>query len=103
MSELKRAVNSHHKLRDQGPYINYSLRIVGTTPDLASPSIVIECKTCDIKPLKALFKEKAKDKLYCGKSSRIFQLFRKNTPPKPASNLVYFRSDKDALNRRAAR
>jgi hypothetical protein len=99
--ELKKAVDSHPDLRDRAPYFTYSLHMVGTTPYSAIPSIVIVCKSTDVKPLRDLFRERAREKLYCGKQSKAFKLFKERPQPSPAFNLVYYRTDQVPLNRSA--
>ncbi|KAJ4296427.1 hypothetical protein N0V90_006472 [Kalmusia sp. IMI 367209] len=101
-SELRRAIDRHRELRDHARSINFHLYMVGTCPRSAEPSIVIVCRAAQFKKLRALFKEKAGEKLYCGKRSRVFEMFKKGPPAKPPFNLVYYRTDHETLKRKAA-
>ena len=101
-SELRRAIDRHRELRDHAPSIIFQLYMVGVCPESAVPSIVITCRTAQLKILRALFKEKAGEKLYCGKRSRVFELFKRDPPVQPPFNLVYYRTDHETLERKAA-
>jgi hypothetical protein len=101
-TELKRAIDRHRELRDHARSIDFLLRMVGTSPQSAEPSIVIVCRVAEYKKLRALFKEKAREKLYCGKRSRVFEMFKKDPPARPPFNLVYYRTGSETLRRQAA-
>lgn len=101
-TELRRAIDRHRELRDHARSINFHLRMVGICPQSAEPSIVIICGAGQFKQLRALFKEKAGEKLYCGKQSRVFEMFKKDPPARPPFNLVYYRTDRETLKRKAA-
>lgn len=101
-SELRRAIDRHRDLRDHAPSINFQLNMVGTCPQSAEPSIIIICREAQFKSLRALFKEKAGEKLYCGKRSKVFEMFKKEPPARPPFNLVYWRTERETLKRRAA-
>ncbi|ORY09859.1 hypothetical protein BCR34DRAFT_589058 [Clohesyomyces aquaticus] len=101
-TELRRAIDRHRELRDHARSINFHLRMVGICPRSAEPSIVIVCRAAQFKKLRALFKEKAGEKLYCGKRSRVFEMFKKDPLARPPFNLVYYRTDCETLKRKAA-
>jgi hypothetical protein len=101
-TELKRAIDRHRELRDHARSIDFLLRMVGTSPQSAVPSIVIVCRVTEYKNIRALFKEKAGEKLYCGKRSRVFEMFKKDLPARPPFNLVYYRTGSETLRRQAA-
>jgi hypothetical protein len=102
VTELKRAVDEHPQLRDRARFINYWLCMCGTGPSTATPSIVVFCEKAAVAQLRDLFKRKAKDRLYCGKNSKLYHMFKDHTPPRPPFNLVYYRTDSQPLNRRSA-
>lgn len=100
--ELKSEVDRHPELRDLA--IVYELRMVGTSPENAIPSIVIKClcEPKDIKSLQSLFKSRAQKQLHCGKSpsaswilspsaSRSWSPSSSRTLNIPPFALVYFR------------
>lgn len=100
--ELRKAIDRHRELRDHASSINFHLNMVGICPQSAEPSIVIVCRAAQFKKLRALFKEKAGEKLYCGKRSKVFEMFKKNPPARPPFKLVYYRTDRETLKRKAA-
>lgn len=100
--ELKSEVDRHPELRDLA--IGYELRMVGTNPGNAIPSIVIKCfcEPRDIKSLQSLFKSRAQKQLHCSKSpsaswilspsaSRSWSPSSSRTLNIPPFALVYFR------------
>ncbi|ORY13218.1 hypothetical protein BCR34DRAFT_600134 [Clohesyomyces aquaticus] len=102
--QLYQAMRDNKHLHHLASSIVFELHMVGTSPQTATPSIVILCESSNVRPLRALFKEKAREKLYCGRKSRVFQLFRKDPPlpPKPPFDLVYYRCDKAPVTQKAA-
>ncbi|KAH8724909.1 hypothetical protein GQ44DRAFT_242881 [Phaeosphaeriaceae sp. PMI808] len=100
--ELKKAIDRHRDLRDHAGSINFQLNMVGICPQSAVPSIVIMCREAQFKQLRALFKKKAGEKLYCGKRSKVFEMFKKDPPARAPFNLVYYRSEGEPVKRKAA-
>ncbi|KAI0126787.1 hypothetical protein BJ170DRAFT_596356 [Xylariales sp. AK1849] len=83
----------------------YSLEMAGTSPETARPSIVISCLKDDFKGLEALFDERIKERLYCGKKSFPFHLFRSrknNKSPVAPFQLVYYRTNDSPIVRMAS-
>lgn len=103
IEELKRTVDSDHNLKWAAETTNYSLFMVGTTPETAEPSIVITSKTADTKALRSLFKKKATDKLFCHTGSRIWRLFKQDRKPgRPPFRLVYRQTEENDIVRMAS-
>lgn len=102
VGELRKAVEADHDLRHRSRYINYAIRMVGTSPQTARPSIVVFCRTSDLKALQMLFQKRATDRLYCHRESHWFQLFKADAPSKPPFRLVYYQTDHDPLLRNAS-
>ncbi|KAH8763239.1 hypothetical protein F5883DRAFT_560181 [Diaporthe sp. PMI_573] len=103
MEELKKAVDSDPILSLYAESISYNPFMVGTTPETAEPSIVICSEKIHTKSLRALFKKKATDKLYCRTGSRIWRLFKQDRKPgRPPFRLVYRQTDADDIVRMAS-
>ncbi|KAF5012917.1 hypothetical protein FDECE_1051 [Fusarium decemcellulare] len=102
--ELMRAVVDHDELRLCGRHINYSLHMIGCSAETAVPSILIECRKCDLKSLRDLFNPRVTDRLYCRKESTWHKLFNSDTrPPKPPFQLVYLATDQHPTRRYAGK
>ncbi|KAF4471140.1 rna binding [Fusarium albosuccineum] len=85
--ELQHMVNRDAKLRDVAQRISYELRMVGTSPNEALPSIVIRCR-CDSKhmrTLQSLFGGRTQAMMHCGND------FFSQQGPIPPLKLVYFK------------
>ena len=102
VGELRRAVDAHSELRDRARFIVYDLRMVGTSLEVAVPSIIIRCKKSDSKSLRALFTERATDRLYCRKDSTWSRIFKDSDTPQPPFKLVYYQTDVSPIVRKAS-
>lgn len=104
--ELRRVIDEAKGL-EQSP-VNFQLRMVGVSPESATPSIVVTCRTSDCRPLYGLFRERATGRLYCHVQSKTFSLFkdfhlpklrRDSDAPRPPFTLVLYPTDHPDLNR----
>lgn len=102
IGELKRAVEEDHKLWAEGRFIDYDPRMVGESPDTATPSIVVKCKKSVLSRLRKIFKERASTRLHCRVGSRVIWLFKGRATPFPPFNLVFVTTIANPLERRAA-
>ncbi|KAF4436471.1 rna binding protein [Fusarium austroafricanum] len=101
--ELIRAVVDHPKLRSSGRYVTYSLHMIGTARDTATPHIVIGCRRCDLEALQDLFYNNAAQRLYCFKDSSWEKLFRSHTePPMPPFKLFFLHTSQAPVRRYAS-
>ncbi|KAK4112894.1 kinase-like protein [Canariomyces notabilis] len=99
-NELKRAVDEDPCVRDRACVISYSLLMTGKTPEEAEPSIVVTCFDRDFNALRALFKGRLQDRLYSGKKSKPYHLFRKEGVP--PLRLVFYQTPRGPITRAAA-
>ncbi|OCL12555.1 hypothetical protein AOQ84DRAFT_269584, partial [Glonium stellatum] len=102
IGHLKKAVDDHPELRDHARHIEYSSYMCGTTPSTAVSSIVVFCPQALVPRLRAHFNKKAMERLYCGKRSRFYNLFKSTYPARPPFHLVYFRTHGTPTKRKAA-
>lgn len=71
--KLKEIVDKDEVLRHRGKYIMYRLHMVGTTPQSAVPTIVVECMFEDQKRIRAAFKRHSPNNFYCYHESKKLQ------------------------------
>ncbi|KAL3960398.1 hypothetical protein ACCO45_005515 [Purpureocillium lilacinum] len=89
IGELKKAVEEDYEIRDEGRFIGYDPRMVGTSLETATPSIIVKCKKTILKRLRDRFKDRAADRLYCQVDSIRFRLFKGCETPFPPFKLVF--------------
>lgn len=110
--ELKKAIDSHRGLHHRSGDFRFMLRMVGTSPETATPSIIITCLNQDLKALRKLFGKKNAARLYCHVDSKLCSLFedlrvitrrRETNPPlptpRPPFTLVFYPTDHPQLLR----
>ncbi len=103
IGELHKAVDFHEILCDRADQVAYDLRMVGTSPETATPTIVVKCKKEDSRALRALFADCAHQRLNCTMDSDHPRRPRKtNSPSQPHFKLVIFSRDADPVTRLAA-
>lgn len=102
IGHLKKAVDDHPELRDYARHIDYASFMCGTTPSTAVSSIVVYCPQTLVPRLRVCFNKKAMERLYCGRRSRFYSLFKKTDPARPPFRLVYFRTSGTPTRRKAA-
>ncbi|RYP17563.1 hypothetical protein DL765_004452 [Monosporascus sp. GIB2] len=106
--EMEALVDRYLDLRELENRPVYTLRMVGTTPSTAFPSIVITCRDIDARALQDLFRSRAEDSLYIGGEStlsRVRGLFSGRggeEEPVPRLHLVYYRTRSVTVNRRGS-
>ncbi|KAK2589820.1 hypothetical protein QQS21_012500 [Conoideocrella luteorostrata] len=94
--ELKKAVDEHDTLRDRARFIDYDLRMVGSSALQAIPSILVKCNCRDMTKLRSLFNRTAGRRLYCyGSSSIRSRMFLDPPTAKPPFSLCYYPTDLD--------
>ncbi|KAH6982352.1 hypothetical protein BKA56DRAFT_616421 [Ilyonectria sp. MPI-CAGE-AT-0026] len=102
--QLQKTVNEDVKLRDKiKTAILYKLRMVGTTPVDAVPSVVIVWDDAKhIKSLKSLFSSRAQYSLHCGGKKPFSNRFGETQPRHiPPLKLVYVLHARGSINRMA--
>ncbi len=103
IGELHKAVDFHETLCDRADQVAYDLRMVGTSPETSTPTIVVKCKKEDAKALHALFDECAHQRLNCTMDSDHPRRARKtNSTPQPHFKVVIFSRDAEPVTRLAA-
>ncbi|RYP54212.1 hypothetical protein DL768_000991 [Monosporascus sp. mg162] len=106
--ELEVLVDRYLDLRELENRPVYTLRMVGTTPSTAFPSIVITCRDIDTRALQDLFRSRAEDSLYIGGESTLSRLRGLlagrggGEEPVPRLHLVYYRTRTATVNRRGS-
>lgn len=103
--QLQKTVNEDVKLRDKiKTAILYKLRMVGTTPVDAVPSVVIVWDDAKhIKSLKSLFSSRAQYSLHCGGKKPFSNPFSETQPRHiPPLKLVYVLHSRGSINRMAS-
>lgn len=102
--QLQKTVNEDVKLRDKiKTAILYKLRMVGTTPVDAVPSVVIVWDDAKhMKSLKSLFSSRAQYSLHCGGKKPFSNPFSETQPRHiPPLKLVYVLHSRGSINRMA--
>ena len=103
IGELHKAVDFHETLCDRADQVAYDLRMVGTSPETATPTIVVKCKKEDARALRALFDECAHQRLNCTMDSdRPRRAKKTNSTPQPHFKVVIFSRDAELVTRLAA-
>ncbi len=103
IGELHKAVDFHETLCDRADQVAYDLRMVGTSPETATPTIVVKCKKEDARALRALFDECAHQRLNCTvDSDHPRRAKRTNSTPQPHFKVVTFSRDAEPVTRLAA-
>ncbi|KAL1851679.1 hypothetical protein Daus18300_012488 [Diaporthe australafricana] len=101
--KLKEIVDKDEVLRLRGRFIVYSLRMVGTTPQSAVPTIVVGCMFKDQKNIRAAFKRHSTDNFYCHhESKRLQKSISGLTHIPPPFRLVYWGDNRDPCERSAS-
>ncbi|KAH6867872.1 hypothetical protein B0T10DRAFT_371195, partial [Thelonectria olida] len=101
--QLEALVDKHLDLHGLERRPVYSLRMVGTAPSTAFPSIVITCRGVDAKALQDLFRSRAEHRLCIGKERSLVpwssslgnQRGVDESLPRP--RLVYYRTRTDTV------
>lgn len=100
--KLKEIVDKDEVLRHRGKNIMYRLHMVGTTPQTAVPTIVVECTFEDQKSIRAAFKRHSTDNFYCyHESKRLRKSISGPTKTPPPFCLVYRGGNGNPYERRA--
>lgn len=101
--KLKEIVDKDEVLRLRGRFIMYDLRMVGTTPQNAVPTIVVGCMFKDQKAIRAAFKRHSTDNFYCHhESKRLRKSTSGSTNTPPPFHLVYWGDDRNPCERNAS-
>lgn len=107
-SHLEKAINNRPDLRDDTKLrksTSYSPGMVGESRETAKPSIVVYCLKGYFKKLRSVFNELVQEKLYYPKDSlprRLFSRYRVNGSQAAPFDLVYYCTDLNPVNRKAA-
>lgn len=101
--KLKEIVDKDEVLRLRGKSILYRLHMVGTTPQSAVPTIVVECTFEDQKSIRAAFKRHSTDNFYCHhESKRLRKSISSSTNIPPPFRLAYWGAHSDPCERSAS-
>lgn len=101
--KLKEIIDKDEVLRLRGKSIMYRLHMVGTTPQTAVPTIVVECTFEDQKRIRAAFKRHSTDNFYCyHESKRLRKSVSGSTKIPPPFCLVYRGGDGNPYERSAS-
>lgn len=101
--KLKEIVDKDDVLRLRGKSILYRLHMVGTTPQSAVPTIIVECTFEDQKSIRAAFKRHSTDNFYCHhESKRLRKSISGSTNIPPPFRLAYWGAHSDPCERGAS-
>lgn len=102
--KLKEIVDKDEVLRHRGKSIVYKLHMVGTTPQSAVPTIVVECMIEDQKRIRAAFNRHSTENFHCyHESKRLWQSISGSTKTPPPFHLVYSGGNDDPYKRHASK
>ena len=106
-TQLEVLVQKYLSLTGYGRKPVYTLRMVGTSPSNARPSIVVMCRDIDLKDIAMTFRSRAEKELQLERDTPVSPLRQmlirrndSNKPVKPRLRLVYFQT-KTLLSRKA--
>lgn len=101
--KLKEIVDKDEVLRLRGKSIVYRLHMVGTTPQSAVPTIVVECTLQDQKIIRAAFKRHSTDNFHCyHELKKLQKSISGSTKIPPPFRLVYWGGGGDPYERSAS-